>query len=295
MKVGDAFAALLDRIEPLDSELADIRTKMSTINRRLVDSFGIKKIFLAGSHKRGTAIRRHSDVDFFVLFPVAESQWGGHRISSETFIEKIRKDLTGRYPNTQISRDEQAVVVKFGSGANSVDVVPAVFHGFSEQKRPMYLIPKGVGEWKVTSPDSHDTYIESANEASGRKLRYVSKLLKYWRHCREADIKLSSFHIELYLADSGICSGVSSYSYCVAKALWDLKERNCRAMQDPLRISGLVPAARTAAYQEKVSRSIAASANHAAYAYSAENKGDHVEARRQWDIVFNGSFPKRAS
>jgi hypothetical protein len=292
MNVGEAFTVLLGRIEPRDSELESIENKMSALNRRLMDSFGIKKIFLAGSHKRKTAIRNHSDVDFFVLFPVTEAHWGGTRISSSTFIEKVRKDLAGRYPNTQVSKDEQAVVVKFGGGSNSIDVVPAIFHGFSAHKRPVYLIPRGDGDWMLASPDSHDTYINAANDASGGMLRYVARLLKYWRHCRENDVRLSSFHIELYLAQSGLCNGAVPYSYCVAKALWDIKTRQCRALQDPLHISGYIPAAKTAAYQQKVYRSIAASADHAASAWKAENDGNIPEARRQWDIVFNGCFPK---
>jgi hypothetical protein len=73
--------------------------------------------------------------------------------------------------------------------------------------------------------------------------------------------------------------------------LRNLARRECRAMQDPYDIAGNIPAVKTLSQRERAQNSIVNSRDHAQSARGAELGSDLEEARRQWDIVFNGSFP----
>jgi hypothetical protein len=254
-------------------------------------SFATSKIFPIGSAVRGSAIPQTSDLDLMLVLRVHEARWGGQLTSSFTVLNNVRAQLRARYRNTEIGRDGQAVVVDFEDGERPVEVVPAVFARFQEGV-PLYAIPDGQGGWITTSPALHRRYISQADARSGGKLKNVARMIKYWRWCRTPDIPLSSFHIELLMAHEGICAGVKMYGQCLYDLFQLLSKRECRALQDPLGISGLVQAANTEAKRERAVAAVSDSAFHSARALLAELQGDTEEAIRQWDIVFNRFFPK---
>jgi hypothetical protein len=78
---------------------------------------------------------------------------------------------------------------------------------------------------------------------------------------------------------------------CMLEILRAIARRECRAMRDPYRIAGNIPAVKTASQRERSLASVANSRDHSQSAFDAEGWGDLQEARRQWDIVFNGNFP----
>ena len=144
----------------------------------------------------------------------------------------------------------------------------------------------------ATSPERHKVYISAANERSGGKLKRVAQLMKFWRQCSSTRFALSSFHIEMLLASTKICSGIKSYAACVTEVLRNLANRECRALQDPLGISGLIPAVKTDNQREDALASVRYAREHAKDACVADYAGDSEEAWRQWNIVFNGNFPR---
>jgi hypothetical protein len=143
-----------------------------------------------------------------------------------------------------------------------------------------------------TAPEIHGKFIREADEKSRGKLRRTVQLLKYWRECRSPRVSLSSFHLELLLADYAVCEGAKSYSGCLTDAFQLLARRECRAYRDPMKVSGNIAAVKTETQQEAALRSVIYSRDHASDALLAELRGNHAEAQRQWDIVFNGHFPK---
>jgi hypothetical protein len=116
--------------------------------------------------------------------------------------------------------------------------------------------------------------------------------MKYWRECRTPRVPLSSFHIEMLLASEGICAGVKSYAACVTETLQLIAERECRALQDPLGIAGHIRAVQTEAQRESSLASVRYSRDHAKDGCLSDYAGNTNEAWRQWDIVFNYTFPK---
>lgn len=283
------MAALAVRAEPQSAQLARVSQHSLTVRGRLNASFDLKKFVRIGSHSRGTAIRNYSDIDFLAVLARNEAKWGGNIINSSTFLRKIRQDLKYRYPHTEVRRDEQAVVVDFGDGQYAMDVVPGIFSRF-DKARPVYLIPDGFDAWVESSPDAHNQYFARANGKSGGKLAKLIKLVKWWMVSRANSIPLASFHLDMLMASSDICVGVKPYTRCLHDAFKLLADRECRGLQDPVGISGVLYAAKTDAQWQAVNKAVSYSLEHARAAIYAEAWKDFGEANRQWDIVFNGSF-----
>src|ERR1039458_1087764 len=290
MNVANCFLKLIPRIQPTLAETALAQQHVATIRARLISTFSLSKVFVGGSFSRGTLIRGVSDVDLFAVIARSEATWGNRYESSETVLNRFRIELARRLPTTSIGRDVHAIVVPFSQGP-SVDVVPAIFDQIVNG-RSQYLIPDGDGGWMPTSPEKHNLYIHNANERSGGKVKRVAQIMKFWRQCSSTRFAMSSYHIEILLASSGICNGVKSYAACVTDALRNLAERECRALQAPADISGLIPLVKTETQLEDAVASVKYARDHAKEACVADYAGDTEEAWRQWNIVFQGYFPR---
>lgn len=291
MSVSSSFQRLISRIEPSVTELASATQHANTIKTRLQASFRLKKLMIIGSYSRKSYISGSSDIDVFAVLARNEMRWGGSYVNSTTALDNLRKDLEGRYPSTTIYKDVHAIVVDFSGTRSHVDVVPGFFAEMTSQNWPLYSMPDGAGRWMRTCPELHNVYIKQKDDASGGKLRRSAQLIKFWRECRSPTIPLTSFHIEMLLAANGVCEGIKSYADCITETLQLLAQRECQALRDPLGIAGDIFATRSYQQRETTLRSIVYSRDHAKAALRAEQYGNVSEAKRQWDIVFNGKFP----
>lgn len=289
MTISDSFQELLRRIEPLQSEIDAAEGHISTIRTRLTTAYNLRKFIRTGSYSRDTFIRGKSDVDMSAVVARDDVRWGRGYVTSNTVLDNFKKELEGRFWNTTLYRDVQAIVVEFTDCR--IDVVPAFFERMTKENWPIYSMPDGAGGWMETSPELHNAYIKGEDNECGGKVKGTARLLKYWRECREPRVPVSSFHIEMVLASTGICRGVKSYADCVTELLQNLAQRECRGLQDPLGVSGIIPAVKTENQRESALDSVKYSRDHAKKALSSIFWGNLQEARNQWDIVFNGNFP----
>jgi hypothetical protein len=288
--IAGRFRSLIGKLEPRPSEIDIYESHRRSATIRLNKAFGIRLVPTIGSYKRGSAIRRFSDIDLMPVFPIALIRWGSAWKTSTTILNQTRDQLRDRYTDTNVGRDNQAIVIRFRDGQHPVDVTPAVYTGPGLNNYPIYAIPDGEGWWKDSSPHIHNKFINDQNASSGGKLRNVVKLVKFWRYCRTPHIPINSFHVELLLAQERTCIGAKSYARCFTETLQLLADRQCRALRDPLRISGYVKAANTDVKRGVALGAIEASLNHAYRALDAENYGGLHEATRQWEMVFHGYF-----
>jgi hypothetical protein len=278
---------LIAKIQPIAGEREKAMLHSITVRSRLNKSFDLKKFTKIGSHSRGTAIRRFSDVDFMAVLARNEAKWGGKIVSSSTVLNRVRDDLTDRYPQTTVRRDLQAVVIDFGGGQHAMDVVPAIFLRFMPNVGPLYLIPDGYDGWIETSPEIHNKFIMNANVSSGSKLVKVIQLIKWWTVSRTQSIPIQSFHIEMLLATEKVCSGIKSYTQCLYDTFKLLADRECRGLRDPLGISGVIYTAKTETQWEEINNAVNYALEHSRKALYAESWRDFEETKRQWNIVFN--------
>lgn len=289
MSISTLFQTLIERIQPTDNEIKAVDSHLSSIKSRLNDAFQVSKYLIAGSQSRGSSIKDHSDVDLFVMLNVDEVRWGDQYKTSTTVLSNIKKELDGRFWNTKVYTDVNAIAIDFSDC--HADVVPVFWGGKTSDNWPLYQIPDGSGWWMKTSPDRHNKYIRDADEASGGMLKRTAQLMKYWRECRSPRIPLSSFHIEMVLASEKICVGVKSYADCIKELLQSLAKRECRGIQDPLGISGIIPCVKTENQRETALASVRYSRDQAKSAVDFESLWP-LQAKKHWDTVFNGKFPK---
>jgi hypothetical protein len=293
MTVSDKFKVLVEKVQPLGTELSRAESHASSIRSGLENAFGLVDFRVIGSHERGSAIRIQSDVDYLSVLERDDARWGGAYVSSNTFLGNVRDALGARFPYTNVTRDGVALTVHFTDGA--VDVVPAVFHSMqvlSGSTVPVYRMADGVGGWMQAAPRAHNLFIAEAEKRSGGKLSRVAQLLKFWRHTRSTTIPLLSFHTEMLLASADVCTGAKTYQQCLAEAFNLIASRGARALQDPVGVSGLIPSAYTQAQVSDVAAAAAYAADKSARALAAEHTyGGTNEAYYYWDLVFNGRFP----
>lgn len=291
MSAADSFHTILQSVAPSDSQRARVATHRDTIATRLSNQFSLYKLLTIGSYARGTDMAGESDVDLFAVFRRDDVMWGSGLKASTTMLDNVRFALEGRFPNTTIRRDVHAIVVSFSSGVE-VDVVPAYFAGMTSDSRfPTYGMPDGNGGWMRVSPDAHAAYIQRADARANGKLRGTARILKYWRSCRNPGVPISSFHIEMLLAQEDICSGVKTYADCFTELLMKLAARECGGLRDPLGIAGNISAVKIPSAYQRTVDSVRSSRDHAREAQRNDVFGTTAVARRQWNIVFNGGFP----
>lgn len=283
------FAQLIKKIQPTKSELSRARSHIISCRKRLVKSFDLKKFQPVGSHSRGTAIKFYSDLDFLTILSKNEAKWGGNIVNSDTFLKKVSEDLNDRFVQTEIRKDKQAVVVNFGGGQHSLDIVPGFFNKF-DSGRPVFFIPRGDGDWLETSPQAHNSYINRENIKSGEKLKKLGQLVRFWKYSRSISIPISSFYIDMLLANSSICVGAKSYPQMMHEFFKLMSERKYQGLRDPLGIVGVVNAVQTEAQGRELVSSVNYSLEHAVKAIIGENNKDFEEANHQWNIVFNHCF-----
>jgi hypothetical protein len=285
--IADIFDRLVSSIQPTPFELRSIDTCRDQLTAVLKLKIDTIKFLVMGSHSRGTAIK-NSDLDLLQVVRKKELKWGDALVSSDTLLANVRKALES-YARPEVRRDFVALVIQYKSGVK-IDLVPGYYSRPGIDNMPVYQIPDGDGGWRETSPEAHNAYIKLADEKTQGKLKKTVQIIKYWRQCRVNSVRLDSFHLELYLAQSRICEGYKSLSSCVSESLAALSSREARALRDPIGVSGFISASSTDTQKLSVAASLSTSADHARRGLIAEVAGNSFEAKRQWDIVFNGGL-----
>src|SRR5262245_16686764 len=130
MNIAGSFQLLLSKIQPHQSEVAAVEKHCSTIRTRLASAFSVSKFFKAGSFSRDTFIRGNSDVDVFAILSRDAVRRADAYVSSFTALDNVRRELEGRFHDTSVFRDVNAVVVDFND--YQVDVVPGYYAGKSD-------------------------------------------------------------------------------------------------------------------------------------------------------------------
>lgn len=288
-QVAAGFRRIVERSTLTQADKDGFESHKRRIQSSIDGAFRVSKYLVMGSYSRGSAVRGDSDLDILVLLRREDIFWGDSPKTSTTVLNNVRVALRQTFPNTDLGKDAQAIVISFTDG-RSVDVVPGWWKGTQSNNWPLYAIPDGQDDWMQTAPDTHGKYISDGDSASGGKLKSVVKILKNWKQSRALPLPLTAFHLELLMTQERTCAPGKTLSACVADALGLLALRECRALQDPCRVSGYIHAAGTDAKRDRLLAAVKESAAYASTARSAEVSGNLREALRYWDLVFNGQF-----
>jgi predicted nucleotidyltransferase len=211
---GDIARFADSRVNLKRDDASELRAQANRLREKvegyLADhpDFGLKKMLLAGSLAKGTALKSISDID--VACYVA-SQSAPHSIGDliSWLAERLETAFAGFKPS-QITRKTYSVSVQFIATGNEVDIVPILYSGDPQWRGD--LISQDTGERLTTSVPMHLDFIRKRKAANPQHFAQVVRLIKFWAGLRKrqdtsGNFRFKSFMIELivaYLADRGV-------------------------------------------------------------------------------------------
>lgn len=218
-------AAKLDSIIKAMTPDEDAR-RLAASHRESLESWlrrdiGIYRMRETGSWHHGTAIRFHSDVDYFVTMP------GPRPTSSMEALELLRVSLSRGISNVSVRIDRPAVRVTYFDDGPAVEITPAYFVGDDDYEIPD---PDGIG-WINSNPAVHLDYVSEAQKNTDGKVKSLVRLVKTWK--ARNSVPLSSFYLEMRVAKYAVNEKHIVFDWDLRDFFKGLSSNGLREMNDP--------------------------------------------------------------
>lgn len=282
--IEQGFEDFLSKLKPRTTESDAAKSHRASIESCLKNNYGLKRFVRIGSFGNWTSISRHSDVDYLACLPTNQLT----QVSTPTLV-KVRGALDNRFPNTGVAVSCPAVVVPFGTRKSEItEIVPADYVGESNGFK-VYEIADCGGGWMKASPDAHNAYVRDVDNRLGGKVKPLIRFLKAWKFFRS--VPISSFYLELRVAKYASDEKVIVYDIDVRNVLKLLWDRQLADMQDPMGVSGYIPACKSAAMRADALSKLETALTRADKARGAATSEKISEAFDWWRLLYNDEFP----
>lgn len=150
--------------------------------------------YLSGSYARGTAIAPLDDVD--IIFLIDASHWNSpllsERPSPDELLKSFSRAVRYRYPESSVRLQRRSVCLQLNH--INLDIVPAI--ALDKDGKNIEIPDRSKGSWIRSSPKTHSDFSSKVNQARGKRLKPVIKLLKFWNSNLPSTARLKSFPIE---------------------------------------------------------------------------------------------------
>ena len=282
--IAEGFRDFLTKLTPSGSETEAARSHRASIEARLKRDFGLRRFVRIGSFGNGTSISGYSDVDY-----LASLGRDTLTANSTYSLRKIRASLDDRFPNTGVRVGCPAVVVPFGNTKSETsEVVPG---DYVDDKGGHYVYDIADCEdgWMRASPDAHNSYVAGINEKLGGKVKPLIRFIKAWKFFRE--VPISSFYLELRVAKYASDESSIIYDVDVKRILCQLRDAGLADMQDPMGVSGYIPACKTQTLKDDALSKLERAATRAEKAREAAVNENVSVAFDYWRLLYNNEFP----
>ncbi len=286
LTTAQAFAAYLDKISPTDIQRQEITSKRDTTEGYLVAAFPqfsslpLKRVILIGSAARGTIVRPINDIDVMAEFTNKDNIFEQYRRSSGDFLQRIRTGLDANTSIKKIGARGQAVRLFYTTGAH-VDIVPTF-----KWSGGGYALPKGDGGWMTTDPEAQAKWFSERRTSIGSDLTNLCNLIRRWNAVHSH--RFESFHLEVMVASMFKSLGSNHRgnikSFCEWAPSWI-------GVSDPAGHSGRLDDYFTQEARNAIASRFAEALERSKKAIAAEERGDHIEAKRLWRIELGDEFP----
>lgn len=187
-----------DKADVFRAQAKRLRERLETYLTEHPD-FTLKKMLLAGSLAKGTALRSLNDIDVACYISGAEAP---HDVSA--LLEYLADRLRRAFPNfsaDQVKPQTYSVTVSFKGTGLDVDVVPILYDG--DPNWYGNLISQDDGSFLKTNIPLHLEFIGKRKRAQPEHFSQVVRLVKFWAARMKAaddNFRFKSFMIELLLA-----------------------------------------------------------------------------------------------
>jgi hypothetical protein len=283
--IDDGFRDFLIKLTPTTYESEAAKRHRNSILTRLTLDFGyVPRFVRIGSFGNGTSISGLSDVDYLACLPTSVLTE-----NSDYSLQKVRNSLDARFPNTGVRVSCPAVVCPFGtSAAETTEVVPADYVTENDGYK-VYDIADCSGGWMNASPDAHNDYVRTIDNKLDNRVKPLIRFIKAWKYYRY--VPISSFYLELRVARYVSTEPSIIYDIDVKQFLVQLRATRLADLQDPMGVSGLIPACKTKALYEDALSKLDRAATRAEKARQETASGNISAAFDYWRLLFNDEFP----
>jgi len=287
--LDQGFEAFIERLKPLQSEHNRAISHKDSVYRCLSNNFGCSQLFETGSFGNGTGVRHYSDTDYFAICPDTQF-W----TDSAYTLRRMKEALQYTFPRTlNIDVKSPSVQIPFGTyKSETLEITPATRNGLVNTpvgSKYSYDIPNYLGGWMKSSPGAHNEFVNRENSRLGGKLKPLIKMVKAWKFYNS--VPITSFYLELRVTKYAQNENSIIYDIDLQRIMRMLYDNNLSSIQDPMGISGLVPACRSDAKKEIALSRLSTGMTRAEKAY--DNRESFDNAFYWWNLFFNDRFPSR--
>ena len=279
--INEGFKDFLTKLTPSSSESEAAKKHRESIEQCLKNKFNLRRFWRIGSFGNGTSISGYSDTDYM-------ASMGDLTENSNVYLQKLKKALAERFPNTGVTVRCPAVKVPFGKLAKeTIEIVPGDL--MSTEPNRIYDIPNCAGGWMKTSPDAHNAYVRKINDKLSKEVKPLIRYIKAWKYYRS--VPISSFYLEMRIAK--YCEGESSivYRLDIEYFLRRMLSGKLAKLQDPAGVSGYIsPCSSQSSHDDAMSK-LKTAVTRAENANQAQKDGDIKAAFEWWDKLYYYEFP----
>ena len=284
--VNEGFEEFLSRLIPTEAQRDAGASHRATVKAALEANLTIGTFYETGSFSHGTGVRGHSDIDALVSIRDPKPD------SSYTALNWVKDALSTRFSQTTVKIRRPAVVVEFGGGYETWEVIPAFMTTRGEAGQFVYDIPgpSSGAAWIDSAPKEHLTYVNECNRKPHKgDAKDLARLIKAWKYYR--DVPISSFYLEMRCAQHvrGLDTYIHVWDVCLV--LEKMKNHELAAMNDPRGASGRIRACSSESTRADALSKLASAATRARKAL--DSRDDPDTAFYYLDLLFGGNFPAR--
>jgi predicted nucleotidyltransferase len=286
--VAEAFDVFLGRLTPTEAQRESGASHRATVRAALDARLTVRHFFETGSFSHGTGVRNHSDIDVLVSLGETKPE------SSYTALNWIKDILDDRFPLTTVRIRRPAVVVEFGGGYETWEVIPGFLTTRGGSNQLVYDIPgPSAGAAYIDSaPKEHLAYVNGCNETpSHGDAKALTRLIKAWKYF--GDVPISSFYLEMRCAQHVATQTTYVHVWDVCQVLEKLAGHELAPMNDPSESTGRIHACSSDAMRDRALSELSTAAVRARKALDAYKDDQYERAFGYLDLVFAGKFPAK--
>jgi Second Messenger Oligonucleotide or Dinucleotide Synthetase domain len=293
LSVVAAFEDFRGNLEITGLQESVVAARQDRVRAAVARVLVVRDSFLTGSYRRRTLIApvRDADVDIMVVLDRSYRRRGPQAV-----LDLVKDTLREEYRSSEISRNGQAVTIRFSDF--TVDVVPAFASWWDSSV--LDICNSSDDSWIRTSPQKHIDISSKINQRTAGLLVPSVKMLKAWN--RTTGRPLRGFHLEVLawkVFDPGWFSaawwgpgiGMGSDAENLGRFFAEAPGWLRRRLRDPARDEGDLGAYLTDRGRDEVISRLDTAASRCQRAAQLLADGDIADANVLYRKVFGDAFP----
>ncbi len=198
-----------------------------------------------------------------------------------------------QYEKADIKRNMEAATLNLQSYEWVFDIVPCFFTAEDENKKQYYLIPDGIGNWKMTDPRLDTARLVKINTLHDGNILNVIRTVKYWNQ-RATMPSMGSYLLENMILDyynEKVTKAQKWVDMELVDVFLDIHKRVYTAINDPKGIQGNLNTL-TSEEKKKISDRAYEDYVKAFHARNFEKAKNQKDSINKWKEIFGDEFPK---